>query len=136
MTASTSPRRLRAVVLLVVPVLAALAVACGSDSTTTSAGSNAATTTTAASSSSSTVSGSTGSKPAVAKVSANTASAAEIQAALTAAGVSNPGRWTDEVMEYRPYDTGDPSLSKLKKELAKYKPDQETLNKILSVLQP
>jgi DNA uptake protein ComE-like DNA-binding protein len=71
-----------------------------------------------------------------AKVSANNASEAELVAALTAAGVSNAQRWAGEIAEYRPYDTGDASLAKLRKELSKYNPGADTLNKILSVLQP
>ena len=72
----------------------------------------------------------------VRKVSANTASEEEITAALTAAGVSNPGRWAEEVVEYRPYPTDDPNLTKLRDNLAKYNPGQETVDKIVSALQP
>jgi hypothetical protein len=73
---------------------------------------------------------------AVQKVSANTASEEEITAALAAAGVSNPGRWAEEVVEYRPYPTDDPNLTKLRDNLAKYNPGQETVDKIVSALQP
>jgi hypothetical protein len=52
------------------------------------------------------------------KVSANTASEQEITAALGSAGVSNPGRWAEEVVESR------------------YNPGQETVDKIVSALQP
>ena len=72
----------------------------------------------------------------VRKVSANTASEEEITAALTAAGVSNPGRWAEEVVEYRPYPADDPNLTKLRDNLAKYNPGQETVDKIVSALQP
>ena len=72
----------------------------------------------------------------VRKVSANTASEEEITAALTGAGVSNPGRWAEEVVEYRPYPTDDPDLTKLRDNLAKYNPGQETVDKIVSALQP
>jgi hypothetical protein len=74
--------------------------------------------------------------PAGAKVSANTASEAEITAALTAAGVVNAARWAKEVVEYRPYDTADPTLQKLQDNLAKYKPDPATLAGILAALAP
>jgi hypothetical protein len=70
------------------------------------------------------------------KVSANTASEQEITAALASAGVSNPGRWTEEVVEYRPYPADDPNLTKLRTNLAKYNPGQETVDKIVSALQP
>lgn len=74
--------------------------------------------------------------PATAKVSANTASDSEIEAALAAAGVSNPGRWSHEVVEYRPYPTDDPNLQKLRDNLAKYNPGEDTVNKIVSALTP
>ncbi len=71
-----------------------------------------------------------------AKVSANTASEDEIAQALTTAGVSNPGRWAEEVVEYRPYPADDPDLGKLRQNLAKYNPGQETTDKIVSALTP
>jgi hypothetical protein len=74
--------------------------------------------------------------PAAAKVSANTASEDEIAEALEAAGVSNPERWAEEVVEYRPYPADDPDLGKLRQNLAKYNPGQETTDKIVSALQP
>lgn len=70
------------------------------------------------------------------KVSANTASEDEITQALTAAGVSNPGRWAEEVVEYRPYPSDDPDLTKLRQNLAKYNPGEETTDKIVSALTP
>ena len=70
------------------------------------------------------------------KVSANTASESEIAAALQAAGVANAQRWAREVVEYRPYDTGDANLTKLQQNLAKYNPGQDTVNKIVGALQP
>lgn len=73
---------------------------------------------------------------AVRKVSANTASKDEIAAALASAGVPNAERWADEVVEYRPYPTNDPNLTKLRTSIAKYNPGQETTDKIVSVLKP
>jgi DNA uptake protein ComE-like DNA-binding protein len=70
------------------------------------------------------------------KVSANTASESEIAAALQAAGVANAQRWAREVVEYRPYDTGDANLTKLQQNLAKYNPGQDTVNKIVGALRP
>jgi DNA uptake protein ComE-like DNA-binding protein len=72
--------------------------------------------------------------PAAEKVSANTASENEIAAALKAAGVSNAERWAHEVVEYRPYPADDPNLAKLRENLAKYNPGQETTDKIVSAL--
>ncbi|MEV0972695.1 hypothetical protein [Microtetraspora glauca] len=68
------------------------------------------------------------------KVSANNAAENEITAALQAAGVSNPDRWAKEVMEYRPYAADDTKLSSLRKNLAKHKPGQKTIDKIISAL--
>jgi hypothetical protein len=72
----------------------------------------------------------------IGKVSANTASESEIAAALKAAGVSNPERWAEEVVEYRPYAADDSNLTSLRQNLAKYNPGQETVEKIVSVLKP
>jgi hypothetical protein len=69
-------------------------------------------------------------------VSANTATESELVAALEAAGVSSADRWAREILEYRPYDTTDPTLQHLQDELAKYDPDPATLAGILSVLTP
>lgn len=71
-----------------------------------------------------------------AKMSANSASEAELVTALRAAGVSNPERWAEEIIEYRPYASDDVNLAKLRQNLAKYNPGQQTLEKILSALQP
>lgn len=70
------------------------------------------------------------------KANANTATQAEIAAALQANGVANPANWAKEVVEYRPYDTSDPTLRKLQDNLAKYKPDAATLAGILATLVP
>jgi hypothetical protein len=71
-----------------------------------------------------------------AKVSANAASESEIEAALAATGVTNPARWAAEVVEYRPYPPDDPNLNKLRENLAKYNPGQETVDKIVLALTP
>jgi hypothetical protein len=106
-----------------VAVLLALALTACSSSTATDATSSGTTAATAAAS-------------AGAQVSANTASEDEIAAALEDAGVSNPERWAEEVVEYRPYPTDDPDLTKLRDNLAKYNPDEETTDKIVSALTP
>ena len=68
------------------------------------------------------------------KVNANTATQAELQAAFTAAGITNAGRWAVEVVEYRPYPTDDPTFAKLRGELAKYNPGQATVDQIIATL--
>ena len=74
--------------------------------------------------------------PNVPKVSANTASQDVIASALKAAGVPSPNRWAAEVVEYRPYAISDLGLSKLRQNLAKYNPAQQTVDQIVSALQP
>ena len=71
-----------------------------------------------------------------AKVSANTASQDEVAAALEAAGVPSAARWAREVVEYRPYPANDPTLQKLRGNLAKYNPGQDVEDKIISALKP
>ena len=70
------------------------------------------------------------------KVNANTATRAEIQAALTAAGVPSAAQWAREVEEYRPYPSDDPTWAKLRKELAKYNPAAGVVDQIIAVLTP
>ncbi len=80
---------------------------------------------------------STASAPAstVRKVNANTASRAEIQAALEAAGVPAAANWSREVVEYRPYAANDTTWSKLRGELAKYNPGPGVVDQIVAVLE-
>jgi hypothetical protein len=68
------------------------------------------------------------------KVNVNTASVAELQQAFQAAGIPNAARWAQEVNEYRPYPTDDPSFAKLRGELAKYNPSPDVVDKIISTL--
>jgi len=68
------------------------------------------------------------------KANANTASVDEITAALSAAGVSNAGRWAREVEEYRPYPTSDATFAKLRQNLAKYNPGDDVVEKIVGAL--
>jgi hypothetical protein len=67
-------------------------------------------------------------------VNANTASIDQIQRALDANGVPNAARWAREVDEYRPYPTNDPSMAKLRQELAKYNPAPDVVDKIVASL--
>lgn len=145
MTTVPAPARTRsatrrvAVALGPLVLAGGLVAACSSSSSTstgTSTTSAASSSTKAGASTGSSAGGSTSGSATVGKVSANTASSAEIQAALTAAGVTNAARWTKEIEEYRPYPTDDPSLAKLRKELQKYNPSADQLDKILSALQP
>lgn len=71
---------------------------------------------------------------AVRRVNANTATEAEVAAALQAAGVSNAARWAKEVVEYRPYPANDPTMAKLRGELAKYNPGPGVVDAIVATL--
>ncbi len=119
--------------------------ACGATSSTTSEAPKAAASSAAASasaaassaaapvSSAATAAASSAAAATTPKVNANTASKADISAALTKAGVKNADKWANEIEEYRPY-TATTLTTKLKGELGKYGVDQETLAKIMSVL--
>jgi hypothetical protein len=113
-------------------VIAVGLTGCGGSTSTPSGPSPAAPATSAAA----TGSGTGTATPAAPKVSANTASEDEIAAALEKAGVSSPERWAEEVVEYRPYPADDPGLTKLRENLAKYNPGEETTDKIVSALVP
>ena len=75
-----------------------------------------------------------GSTEAATKVNANKASVEELKQALEGAGVANPEKIADEIIEYRPYTAGD-LKSKLGEELAKYGIDEAQLATIVSVLE-
>lgn len=131
---SRSGWRRIAVVLGIFMAAAAVTIGCGSSSTSSTATSAApGSTTGAAGGTGGSLNGSARPAP---KVSANTASATELEAALTAAGVTNAARWTKEIQEYRPYPADDPSMATLRKELQKYKPAADQLEKIIGALQP
>lgn len=69
-----------------------------------------------------------------AKVSANSATSAQLQAAFEAAGIANAGRWPREIIEYRPYPTDAPEIPKLRRELAKYNPAPGVIDAIVATL--
>jgi hypothetical protein len=72
----------------------------------------------------------------IATLSANNATPDELLAAFMAVGVVNPDRWARAVQESRPYDASDTKLDKLRAELERYNPGEETIAAILSVLRP
>lgn len=99
--------------------------------TSTTVGTTASTTATTAATTTAATSASTAAST---KANANTASQVDIQKALEAAGVSNAARWAGEVVEYRPYPTNDPTLAKLRQNLAKYNPGPGVVDGIVSAL--
>jgi hypothetical protein len=70
------------------------------------------------------------------QVDANTATEDELVAAYRSAEVPNPAKWAEETVEYRPYPEDDPTFAKLHKNLAKYGPGEDTLNRNVSALRP
>jgi hypothetical protein len=129
----------RLVMACAATLLALALAACGGSTTTPNATAPSATAASTGSSNatdSATNGNSSVTTSAGTRVSANNASEAEIAAALKNAGVSNPERWAEEVVEYRPYPTDDPNLTELRDNLAKYNPGQETTDKIVSALTP
>jgi glutamate-1-semialdehyde aminotransferase len=100
---------------------------------TTSVASSAATTPTTAAAASATTTPTTGA-PAVAKVSANNATQAELAAAFQAAGIPSAAQWAKEVVEYRPYPTNDPTIAKLRQNLVKYNPGPGVVDSIVAAL--
>jgi hypothetical protein len=76
----------------------------------------------------------TSDNPGLTTADANSASESELVAALEAHGVPSASRWAHEIEEYRPYPTDDPSLAKLKQNLAKYNPGDEVLANIIASL--
>ena len=70
-----------------------------------------------------------------AKVSANNASMADLQAAFEHAGISNARQWAREVAEYRPYAEDDPNHLKLRGELGKYNPAPGVVDQIIAQLE-
>lgn len=106
--------------------------ACGDDGDSKSAASTTSTTVPTTASTTAT----TGAAAQSAKVSANTASQADLVKAMEGVGVSNADRWAKEVEEYRPYPASDPSLAELRSKLAKYNPGPGVVDKIVSALEP
>ena len=80
------------------------------------------------------VSGTLSAEPA-AKLSANNATRAELQAGFEAAGISNTRQWAREVEEYRPYPEDDPDLTKLRTGLAEHNADPGIVDAIIALLE-
>ena len=126
------PSRRRSLITLITisaVALVALLTGCGSSSASTSSAQDRATASSSTSSTSSTTAPTSGDK-----VSANDASIEELTAAFDAAGIAPADRWAREVDEYRPYPTNDPTMAKLRQELAKYNPSSELVDKIVAAL--
>lgn len=124
-------KRVSCALITAAVLLAACGGAAGAPVASATAGSVVTTATPAATTAATTTTAATAQTT---KASANNATAAQLQAAMEAAGVPNASRWVIEVQEYRPYPTDDPTFAKLKSNLAKYNPSADTLSKILAAL--
>lgn len=136
MTLSSTGKRLTTILLL---VSAGAIVACSGDpkpAVTTTPGPAGNPTNSATPVATASPSGTATATTPAKRVNANTATRAEIQATLTAAGVPNAAQWAREVEEYRPYPSDDPTWAKLRKELAKYNPAAGVVDQIIAVLTP
>ena len=115
----------------------ALTVACGSSATASSPAAVSSTPTavaTAAAAATAAGGSAATSTATIAKVSANNATNEQLIAAFTAAGIPNASSWAREVQEYRPYDTSDANLTKLRQNLVKYNPAAGLVDKIVATL--
>lgn len=128
--------RMRRIVLVGVAVLSAVGFAACGSADDAQGGDGAGTTTAANTATTATAPTTTTDVTPLTKVSANSASRDELVAALEGVGVDNADNWAREIEEYRPYDTADPTLPVLQRELGKYNPSAETLATIMSVLEP
>ena len=109
---------LKYLALLVVLTLSLAAVACGSDSDNSAVGAESGKTVTAGG-----------------KLSANNASVENLGVAFEAAGITNAAQWAHEVEEYRRYLVDDTDFTKLRGELAKYKPGPGVIDSIIELLE-
>jgi hypothetical protein len=71
---------------------------------------------------------------AAATADANTASQAELLAALNARNVPDALRWVQEIEKYRPYPKGDPSLQKLRANLEQFDLGDQVVRRIVASL--
>ncbi|MDE2768858.1 MAG: hypothetical protein OXO54_09465 [Chloroflexota bacterium] len=68
------------------------------------------------------------------KVSANNATAAELEAAFAAAGIRNPGTWAHEVEHNRPFPADDTEFAKLRRGLADHNAAPDVVETIIAQL--
>jgi DNA uptake protein ComE-like DNA-binding protein len=108
--------------------------ACSGGSSTSAPATSAATAASTAASVATAASSASAAAAVTARINANTASQAELEAAFAAAGISNAAKWAREVAEYRPYQA-DPTWAQLRQELGKYNIDPAVLEQIIALLE-
>lgn len=115
-------RSLRIVTLLLAVTLALVIAGCGEDSGDTTAGATSPATP------------ATSDAGADGKLSANNATAEELEAAFAAAGISNPGAWAHDVEHHRPFPADDPEFAKLRRGLAEHNAAPDVVETIIGLL--
>ena len=68
------------------------------------------------------------------KLSANNATVEELEAALAAAGISNPGAWAHDIEHHRPFPADDPEFAKLRRGLAEHNAAPDVVETIVGLL--
>ncbi|MCY3956921.1 MAG: hypothetical protein OXG65_01375 [Chloroflexi bacterium] len=68
------------------------------------------------------------------KLSANNATAEELEAAFAAAGISNPGAWAHDIEHHRPFPADDPEFAKLRRGLAEHNAAPDVVETIIGLL--
>jgi hypothetical protein len=107
---------------------------CGSSGPTTNRGQPTGRPPTTASPGSSTTPPVSADKRNTERVSANRTSRATLTQTFRTAGIPEPARWAAIVAAHRPYPTTDPALSALRAQLLRYRPAQDTVDRILAAL--
>ena len=115
-------RSLKHAALLLALTLALVIAACGEESGDSTTGATSPATP------------ATGDAATVGKLSANNATAEELEAAFAAAGISNPGAWAHDVEHHRPFPADDPDFAKLRRGLADHNAAPEIVETIVGLL--
>ncbi|MCY3895764.1 MAG: hypothetical protein OXG17_04760 [Chloroflexi bacterium] len=115
-------RILRVVALLLALTIALVIAACGEDSGDSTTGATSPATPAA------------GDAATAGKLSANNATVEELEAALAAAGIKNPGAWAHDIEHHRPFPADDTEFAKLRRGLAEHNAAPEVVETIVGLL--
>jgi len=69
-----------------------------------------------------------------ARTSVNGASSQDLASALRGADVSDPEKWAQTLVEYRPYPPGNEGMQRIRQVLDQFRADPETVSKITGVV--
>ncbi len=115
-------RILKLVALLLALTLALAIAGCGEDSGDSTTGATSPATPAA------------GDAATAGKISANNATVEELEAALAAAGISNPGAWAHDIEHHRPFPADDPEFAKLRRGLEEHNAAPDVVETIIGLL--